>query len=109
MEASAEQDRRGFDPSDSIPSPVKNWRASFAPDFVADTVSICQTRESYVEWLEAFLEQGCRLVWLFEPEAEKIFRPGSVPETAEPPATLSAMPVPPGLSCDVEEVLVSVY
>jgi len=79
----------------------------FAPDFAADVVSIYQTRESYVERFEAFLEHGCRLAWLFDPNAAsvKVFRPGSEPKTVEPPATLSASPELPGFSCDIEEIM----
>ncbi|MFB6279395.1 MAG: Uma2 family endonuclease [Salinibacter sp.] len=77
----------------------------------ADVISLCQTRESYVERFEAFLDHGCRLAWLFDPKAEAatVFRPGSEPETVEPPATLSADPALPGFSCDVEEILDPAY
>ncbi len=83
----------------------------FAPDFAADVISLYQTRESYVERFEAFLDHGCRLAWLFDPKAEAatVFRPGSEPETVEPPATLSADPALPGFSCDVEEILDPAY
>jgi Uma2 family endonuclease len=83
----------------------------FAPDFAADVVSLYQTRESYVERFEAFLEHGCRLAWLFDPKAKsvKVFRSGSEPEIIEPPATLSADPVLPGFSCDIEKILEPAY
>ena len=113
MEASAEQVRRGSDLSNLIHSPAKNWKASFlfAPDFAADVISIYQTCESYVERFESFLEYGCRLAWLFDPKAESVdvFRPGTEPETIEPPATLSADPVLPRFSCTLGDILDPAY
>jgi Uma2 family endonuclease len=83
----------------------------FAPDFAADVISIYQTRESYVERFESFLEYGCRLAWLFDPKAESVdvFRPGAETETIEPPATLSADPVLPRFSCTLGDILDPAY
>ena len=78
----------------------------FTPDVAVDVISIYQTRESYVERFEAFLEYGCRLAWLFDPETRsvKVFRPESEPETIESPATLSGAPVLPGFECPLERI-----
>lgn len=92
---------------DPLPDEELEGFLPFAPDFAADVISIYQTRESHVERFEVFLEYGCRLAWLFDPETKsvKVFRPGSEPETIESPATLSADPVLPGFTCEVEHVL----
>lgn len=76
------------------------------PDFVVEVRSPSDTLSTQQEKLEEYIENGALLGFLLDPIGKTVYvyRPGRPPEVLEQPRAVSADPVLPGFSLQLEEI-----
>lgn len=111
-------------PSGAIRSPDASWIASerwqaipeaereqgfahICPDFVAELRSPTDRLETVREKMREYIEQGCKLGWLIDPEHQRVevYRPGQAVEVLERPEQVSADPLMPGFALRLKGIL----
>lgn len=77
-----------------------------APDFAVEVRSQNDRREDLEAKMAEYVANGTQLGWLVDPydETVTVYRDDGTVETHESPETLSADPVCPGFTCDLERV-----
>ncbi len=86
------EERRGFVP--------------LCPDFVVELLSPTDAWNSIQLKMQEYLENGCRLGWLIDPQNRRvaIYRPQQAPLIQSEPQTLSGEAVLPGFALDLTDV-----
>lgn len=74
------------------------------PDFVVELMSESDRLHALQRKLEEWIENGCRLAWLIDPEAERayVYRPGDAPREVPFTEPLSGGDVLPGFTLPLE-------
>ncbi|WAS06175.1 Uma2 family endonuclease [Gloeomargaritales cyanobacterium VI4D9] len=80
--------------------------APICPDFVLELVSPADDLATLKAKMQEYLENGCRLGWLVNPETRSvtIYRPNVPPETVTFDVVLSGEEVLPGLTLDLRHI-----
>lgn len=80
--------------------------APICPDFVVELRSPTDDIEPMRAKMHEYVENGCRLEWLIDPETQRveIYRYDRPPEVLEKPEALSAEPILPGFTLDLAEI-----
>ena len=80
--------------------------APICPDFVLELVSLADDLATLEAKMQEYLENGCRLGWLVNPETRSvtIYRPKVAPETVTFNVLLSGEEVLPGFSLDLRHI-----
>ncbi|MEN9216157.1 MAG: Uma2 family endonuclease [Gloeomargarita sp. HHBFW_bins_162] len=80
--------------------------APICPDFVVELISPSDELTTVQAKMQEYLENGCRLGWLINPETRtvEIYRPHSPPEIATFDTVLSGEDVLPGFTLDLREI-----
>jgi Uma2 family endonuclease len=78
----------------------------FAPDFAVEVVSWDDSFKDVIEKAESFLAAGVKLVWVVEPEEQRvyIFRPGRDVQRVDNTGTLSGEDAIPGFTLPVAQL-----
>lgn len=76
------------------------------PDFVIELRSPSDALSTQQQKLDEYIENGALLGFLLDPIGKTVYvyRPGRAPEVLEQPSTVSADPVLPGFSLQLEEI-----
>jgi len=80
--------------------------APICPDFVLELVSPADDLATLEAKMQEYLENGCRLGWLVNPETRSviIYRPNTAPEMVTFDVLLSGEDVLPGLTLDLRHI-----
>ena len=81
--------------------------AHICPDFVIELVSLSDSLKQQKEKMEEWIENGCRLGWLIDPETRTayIYKPNMEPEKIPFSKTLSGENVLPGFELKLDEII----
>ncbi len=80
--------------------------APLCPDFVLELASATDTIEELRAKMQEYLDNGCRLGWLIDPQTQQveIYRPAQPVEVLHAPAMLVGEEVLPGFVLDLQRI-----
>ncbi|MBD0260925.1 MAG: Uma2 family endonuclease [Cytophagales bacterium] len=91
---------------EAVPEADRKKFARICPDFVAEIKSPSDSVRALQEKMREWLENGCRLGWLIDPEDRQVYvyTPGQPDPPALPLGKVNGAGVLPGLEIDLNEI-----
>lgn len=80
--------------------------APLCPDFVVELRSATDTIKSLQTKMQEYLDNGCQLGWLIDPQNQRveIYRSGQAVEVLDHPSTLSGEDLLPGFTLNLKRI-----
>ena len=92
---------------EKIPEVDRERFAHICPDFVIELVSLSDSLKQQKEKMEEWIDNGCRLGWLIDPESRTayIYKPNMKPVETPFSRTLSGEDVLPGFELKLNDII----